>query len=121
LTGRPTKCTPKVVERICLAVSKGCTYELAAQAAGIDVRTFHDWKARAAKGEEPFSQFLQELEKAEGLAAEKNLEIIGQAASGGAWQAAAWKLERRHPRDYGRHVHEITGKDDGPLQIRVVE
>jgi hypothetical protein len=48
----------------------------------------------------------------------KWLARIEQAASE-HWQAAAWKLERRYPKDYGRSVqqHEVGGPDGGPLTI----
>jgi hypothetical protein len=36
-----------------------------------------------------------------------NLEIIDKAAADGKWQAAAWKLERRYPTQYGRQEKRL--------------
>ena len=102
------------------AVASGATYQLAAKAANITARTLEIWRK---KGEdEPDSEyavFLAEFEMAEGRTAVKWLKLIDQAAAGGTWQAAAWKLERRYPSEYGRTVtqQEHTGKDGGPIQI----
>ena len=46
--------------------------------------------------------------------------MIEQAAKDGTWQAAAWKLERRYPQEYGKTVQEHQGKDGGPIQVREV-
>ncbi len=48
------------------------------------------------------------------------LAKIEKAASDGAWQAAAWKLERRYPHVYGRVVNEHVGRDNGPIRHEVV-
>ncbi len=36
-----------------------------------------------------------------------NKEIIDKAAADGKWQAAAWKLERRYPSQYGRQEKRL--------------
>jgi hypothetical protein len=41
-----------------------------------------------------------------------SLERIHAAAQEGAWQAAAWILERRYPHEYGRTVQEHVEKVD---------
>lgn len=92
---RPTKYTPETVEKILEAIRKGATYELAAGYAGITYETFNAWmKAKPT--------FSVAVKAAEGVAALGWLEKIEAAANDGNWQAAAWKLERRYPRDYGR-------------------
>lgn len=109
---RPTKYTPEVAERIYQAIELGATYELAAQYGGITYDTFNAW--RKSKPE-----FSKGINAAEGKGATKWLAKIEQAASEGAWQAAAWKLERRYPKDYGRTVveNQITGKDGQPFTV----
>lgn len=106
---RPTKYTPDVVKRITDAIKLGATYELAASYGGISYRTFAEWNEKKP-------QFSQAIKDAEGEAAVKWLAKIETAASDGQWTAAAWKLERRYPRDYGRTVNEHTGKDGGPIK-----
>lgn len=107
---RPTKYTPDVVERICEAISMGATYELAAGYGGISYDTFNDW--RQSK-----SQFSDLVKEAEGKAAVGWLKKIESAADDGAWQAAAWKLERRYPQDYGRTV--VDQKHSGQVDHKV--
>jgi hypothetical protein len=45
------------------------------------------------------------------------LAKIEAAANEGAWQAAAWKLERRYPHEYGRSAVEVSGRDGGAIKI----
>lgn len=111
---RPTKYTPETVNKITQAISMGATYELAASYAGITYKTFNEWMNSPSK-----SAFCEAVKLAEGKAALVWLAKIEQAASDGAWQAAAWKLERRYPHAYGRNVTqmEVMGKDGGPVEI----
>lgn len=115
---RPTKLTPQVQQRIVQAIALGSTYELAAGYGGIAYNTFNEWmKAGAAAKSGRFLEFYEAVKEAEGAAAVGWLAKIEKAANDGAWQAAAWKLERRYPQSYGRQVHEVQGKDGGSLNI----
>jgi hypothetical protein len=76
----------------------GATYELAAQYGGITYESFKNWMKRGAAA-----------------TSGKYFSFFREAASAGTWQAAAWKLERRYPHEYGRQVREITGKDGEDL------
>lgn len=111
-SGRKQKYQPETVARFLQAIELGATHALAAGYAGISVQTFYNWKER-------HPEFVQALAESEGKAALRWLAKIEQEATNGTWQAAAWKLERRYPRDYGRTVHEqeISGKDGAPLTI----
>jgi hypothetical protein len=113
MAGRRTKYTPETVDRILQAIRLGATYQLACDYAGIGVTTFHEWIN--AKPE-----FAQQVKEAEGKGALGWLAKIEQAATDGNWQAAAWKLERRYPREYGRSVMELTGANNGPIQTEIV-
>ncbi|MBG89530.1 MAG: hypothetical protein CMO80_21905 [Verrucomicrobiales bacterium] len=83
----------------------GCTYELAASYAGIHVSTLFGWLAKGREGMEGFSEFFDDVKKAEAQCAMGALGIVIQAARGtpgnndGDWKAAAWLLERRHQYD----------------------
>lgn len=116
--GRPSKLAPQVQARIVQAIALGSVYELAAGYGGISYNTLNEWmkKGEAAKGG-PFREFYEAVKEAEGAAAVGWLAKIEKAANDGAWQAAAWKLERRYPKHYGRTVHEHTGKDGERLSI----
>lgn len=119
MTRRP-KYGPDVVQRICEAVALGATYELACRYGGITRETLNQWR----RGKPDFSDALQ---RAEGEAAVGWLAKIEQAAAAGAWQAAAWKLERRYPEDYGRTVQDqrqsgtVTQVHTGTLDVVAVD
>lgn len=110
--GIRTKYTPERVKRIVDAIRLGATQEMACNYAGIGVSTLHDWfKAHPT--------FEAQVREAEGAAGVGWLAKIEKAANEGAWQAAAWKLERRYPQQYGRQVTEIQGANGGPVQVEV--
>jgi len=92
--GRPTKYSDTVVKRITNALERGATYKLAARAGGISYRTFCRWR-------ENKPEFAEKVAAAEWEAADQWLEAIDEAAEAGSWRAAAWKLERRYPNQYG--------------------
>lgn len=95
-TGRRSKLTKERQEIIVAAIEKGCTFKLAAQAAGIDERTLYRWLEKGEDGAAPlYSQFRQAIKRAEGQQAERLLALIERHAITD-WKAAAWMLERRH-------------------------
>jgi len=108
--GRKSQYTPDVVNRITQAIALGSTYELAAAYGGITFETLRVWR----KTKPAFSAAVKD---AEGRAVVGWLAKIEKAANDGAWQAAAWKLERRYTRDYGRTIQEHTGPDGGPIEV----
>lgn len=110
---------PGVKEKILAALSKGATYHLACGYAGVSYTQFREWTSRGEKikdlhpdviethKEKHFYDFYQEVKRVEAYAAIKWLEKIDRAAEV-QWQAAAWKLERRHPKDYGRIEQAVS-------------
>jgi hypothetical protein len=110
---RPSKYTPERVERFLQAVKLGSTYRLAAAYAGISHETYATWL-------DTKPEFFAAVKEAEGAAVVGWLAKIEKAANEGNWQAAAWKLERRLPEDFGRKDRqsvELTGKDGGPVEV----
>ena len=93
---------PELQTRIVTYIQAGCYVETAAAAAGICKDTFYDWLKRGATGQEPFKGFSDAVEKAAAEAEVRDLAVVDKAARGGTWQAAAWKLERRNPKAWGR-------------------
>src|SRR5438105_1339231 len=93
--GRPTKYTPEIVEKITSAIAVGAPYAHACAYAGISQDTFARWRER-------YPDFADAVKSAEGRGVIGWLARIEQAAKEGNWQAAAWKLERRYPHDFGR-------------------
>ena len=119
---RPTKMTPETTEKLVKALRLHATHRLACQYAGISEGAFYKYmklgQADIEAGEAtPFVEFVKAIKEAEGTASVAALAMIEKAASEGNWQAAAWKLERRYPREYGRRVHQIEGGDGGPVEV----
>ena len=108
---RPTKYTPETAKKITDAIRVGATHKLACDYAGIDEGTLANWRKR-------YSDFSDAIKEAEGGAVVKWLALIDKAAQDGTWQAAAWKLERRYPREYGRQV--VEQEHTGGMTVKVV-
>lgn len=123
-------------KRIVQAIQLGATYEQAANYAGITYQTLRNWlrraedeikrveqsnRARIREAERPFIEILEAVKKAEGQAVVGWLAKIERAANGGNWQAAAWKLERRYPEDYGRQVRDVHREGEVETVVKVVK
>jgi hypothetical protein len=100
---RPIPIEP-YIDKLVQAVSVGATYEIAALFAGISYKTFERWRLAAENAPEnsPLGLLHTRIREAEGRAAVGWLAKIEVAASEGDWRAAAFKLERRYPEQYGR-------------------
>lgn len=108
-TGPQSKYTPERVDKILKAIAVGATFGHACAYAGIDHDTFNNWRKR-------YSEFSDAVKEAEGKSVVGWLAKIEKAASDGNWTAAAWKLERRFPDDYGRREKiEHANPDGTPL------
>jgi hypothetical protein len=110
--GRPSKLTAATIDKLCTALSLGATYELAAKHAGIGCSTLRAWRLHAeqARPGSAARTLIERLDQVEAQAALHWLEQIERAAQDGAWQAAAWRLERRYPQEYGRTVLAHEGE-----------
>ena len=132
-TGRPRLLDEDKLERITSALRNGAYIEHAAQAAGIGVSTYHSWMDRGRterdrrraglnpdENEDIFVEFLEAVERAQSEAAVDLLGEIANHARNGTWQAAAWILERKFPRQWGRMDRtEHTGPEGGPVKLDV--
>jgi hypothetical protein len=78
---------------ILTSLQHGNTRRAACAAAGIHWDTFYQW----LKDDPTFSDAVAEKEAAAEIEA---VSLIRNAAEGGAWQAAAWWLERRRHDDW---------------------
>lgn len=116
--GQPTKLTPETTEKLVYAISKGASYEIACYYAGISYRAFRFWMVKGEAGEnEKYVHFFHTIKKAVGSTALKWLSVIDNAMERGDWQSAAWKLERRHWKDFSRHV-EVLGVNEMSQQLQ---
>jgi hypothetical protein len=95
---------------------------VAAASAGIDRTTLLDWLKRGARHETAaLSKFATDYAEAEGDAEVKAVDLITAAAKRGQWQAAAWRLERKHPERWGRRERiEHSGPGGGPVELKQV-
>ncbi len=103
-----------VVHKVARAMAAGLTKNLACAHAGISAALLDSWMRKGESGDPKFVQAWRTIGAAESEAATAMLEVVGGAATGGGsydgtvqdWKAAAWMLERRFPREYGRTVQE---------------
>jgi hypothetical protein len=96
------------------ALKLGATYALACKYAGIHVDTFIEWRKHKV-------EFSEAVEKAEGDAVVGWLAVIQKAAQNNEWTAAAWKLERRYPQDYGRQKVDVAVQHSGTVRHEHVD
>jgi hypothetical protein len=122
--GRPTKCTPETVAKIVEAVRVGNYAETAARLAGIDDQTYWNWVKAGEKGEEPYKSFLGAVKEAEGEAERAALARVNAGGSGPdqvSWQSAAWYLERKFPKKYGRRDPDKAAQADLDRRLKQLE
>lgn len=94
--GRKTKLTKATTEKMCEAITLGCTYKLSCQYAGIDTSTFYLWMQAGREGKDKSKvEFFNSIKKAEADCAFRTLVKINEASKDD-WRAGAWLLERRH-------------------------
>lgn len=111
--GRPTKRTPETEKRILDALRIGATRKDASLAAGISQETFCQWM-------NSFPEFAEAVEKAESEDKLRMLAAITKASQEGSWQAAAWRLERKDPDNYGRRERQDVNHSGG-IQIEIID
>jgi transposase-like protein len=106
---RPTKLTPEVEAALLDAIDAGVSYALAARSAGIAESTLDTWRRRGERlPSSPHGAFLTRLKRAEALAAVRWCRRLDGLPTN--WQAMAWKLERRHPDDFGQKKDDTAEK-----------
>ncbi|MFC1639820.1 hypothetical protein ACFL3B_03540, partial [Gemmatimonadota bacterium] len=103
--GRPTKLTPELAETIVEAIRGGNYAQVAAATAGISEMTFYSWLKRGT--DEPdsiYGEFAEAVLTASGEAEQEKLDRLRREvqADDGDWKAAAWWLERRFPKRWGK-------------------
>jgi len=134
--GRPTIITEKHIEDVTTAIQSGAYIESAAAFAGIHKDTFYAWLKRGARAlaavysektglhnrkripvdERPYVAFSDAIKKAMGESELFDLGVITKAAKDGAWQASAWRLERKYPDRWGRKAHGKITLGEGEVE-----
>ena len=127
---RPKKINERRIEEIAKLIRAGNFIEVAAQYAGIHKDTFYEWMKRGAhekdRLEKPYQRpreeealyvkFSDAIKEAIAEAEIRDVNAITMAAQAGNWTAAAWRLERKFPKRWGRKPLEVSGPDGGPIQ-----
>src|SRR6185503_13273996 len=114
--GQPPKIAQAgVKERFLTAIAKGASYQIACGFAGFSYNTLRRWMLKGealldlheetieAHEDKIYYDFYCEVKRVESYAALKWLDKVDKA-SDIHWQAAAWKLERRYPHDFGKVI-----------------
>lgn len=120
--GQPLKLLkPGVKDKILAALSRGASYQIACGYAGISYETLRSWIRRAEQllelvdeeiekhPDKIYFDFYCHLKHVESVAALKWLEKIDNASTF-HWQAAAWKLSKRYPEEFGTAKDETEKK-----------
>jgi len=116
LMARKTLCTPERTKRISDFIRAGNYAEVACRVGGISEATYYNWLKRGDSGESPYTEFLEAIKEAEAEAEARNIALIQRAAQNGTWQAAAWYLERKHGKRWGRKS-EVEVSGDGAITL----
>jgi transposase len=125
-------------DSICGYIRIGAYIETAAIIAGISKETFYDWLKKGAKAKsrresihrtggefitddetQAFIDFSDAVERATHESEMSDIVTIKKASEKN-WQAA-WRLERKFPKKWGRQDHveqTVTGPDGGPVQVQ---
>jgi transposase len=122
--GQPLKLQkPGVREKFLAAIARGASYHIACGYAGFHYNTLRRWMIRGealmelheeqldAHPDKIYYEFYCDVKRVESYAAIQWLEKIDKASEI-HWQAAAWKLERRHPEDYGRRDKDDNKEEE---------
>jgi len=134
--GRPRELTPELQTTIEMMLKAGNYLETAADYSGCPMENIRRWMRRGARehkrmirarlanpsrDEAIFRNFWLALKKARATSEASDLEII-RRASAKNWCAAAWRLERKNPKKWGRKDRaEISGPGGGPIKTQQTE
>lgn len=87
----------------------GATNKACAEAVGLNEETFYAWMKKP--------KFSKRIKAAKSFGQVKLLKVIADAMELN-WQAAAWRLERTWPDDFGRKV-QLQGDKNKPLALSI--
>lgn len=108
----PILCNERIREAFLKAVRLGMSNEKACDYAGIEECTFYAYTNRAEKDIKAGKKdtinikFQKEYKKAKADFILRHVTRITQASDNGTWQASAWLLERRQPKDFGLKINQ---------------
>lgn len=123
-TGRKPLWTSEIEDAICTVLrNTGCSMKDAAIKVGIAESTFHN---RMALGEGDDADdadrlFSERVRKAQVDGKLMDLGTVSKAAMGGDWRAAAWRLERKFPNEFGPRIRIHVEAEVGQMIQKLKE
>lgn len=133
--GAKPKLTQEIINKVTSALLVGNYFETAMASAGFHKDTGYDWLKQGAKNPKSiYGTFSDAVRKAEADSEARDVMVIEMAAHGSKAvydengnkvraeivrdpKMAAWRLERKHPKRWGRtDRHEHSGRDGSPIQ-----
>lgn len=134
--GRPTKCTPELIESFATYMGAGLYFEDACDLCHIVRSTGWRWLQWGEEAIEEAEGVLEDVAEDKRLYAEfcntvraraaaalaRNAALIQQRAEGdhpGDWRAAAWFLEHRRPDTWGKREQKLQHSGPGGGKIPV--
>lgn len=137
-----TLCTDELIERVANFIRAGSYIDTACKSAGIHVDTYRDWLVKAQREPQKYPQcvkFSAAVDKAMADCEVKLNHTMYSHANGSRaivdratgevlrepihsdWKAAAWLLERRNPKRYGKVDRlEHSGPEGQPIETKSV-
>jgi hypothetical protein len=107
LGGRPPKLSQDIIRELCNYIRMGSYVETAALACGLTRETFYQYLKQGNKDIDAGSyltlsaMLVRELHKAVAHSELRDLKRLDDAAADD-WRAVAWRLERRHSRNWSQ-------------------
>jgi hypothetical protein len=95
----------KIIDLIVAGLEAGMSVTKASRAAGLNPRTYYQWAEWAKKGKKPWATHWERIEYAQ----DRGMVVLAgrvMTASKKDWRAAAWMLERRDPKQWGKREHQ---------------
>ena len=144
--GRPSKITPELIKEFADVLSTGVYMETAAEYIGVSKISLYAWLKKGRKEKKGIHRdFLNAVKKALAKSELSALSVITKASRGYdvikertviksdgtvetstektrefSWQAAAWHLERKHPKRWGRRLEsKVDLKTNEPVTVNV--
>lgn len=111
--GRKPVLTDPVRAKILDALRAGNQVETSHLFAGISKAVYRETLARDEAFQEQVDRAIADGQ-ANFLA---RIAMAGTAKERPQWQALAWILERRFPKQFGRRLVEVSGRDGGPIEV----
>jgi hypothetical protein len=115
-SGRITKLTKLVYDKICGLLAEGQTIEVAATLSGVDPSTLWTWiRGGQAEPDGPFGQFASDVAYAREVS---HRYLVHKIAIDEDWKAAAWLLKNRFSTLYrDTFAQEISGPNGTPVPM----